>query len=101
MALTDIVPSLQLLEGRFTFLASDRRFPHKLLVVRHNNPLSLHFCPEWKTLIFSSSYLFLRKTFGRVVVKEVINNDRALWFDAEGLPQLGCHPQDTLMLATE
>lgn len=98
MALAEIIPSLQMLEGRFTFLASDRRFPHQLLVVRHNNPLSLHFCPEWNSLIFSSSYLFLRKTFGPVVVKEVISNDRALWFNAEGLPQRGWHPTDALAL---
>jgi len=98
ITLAEMIPSLQMLEGRFTFLASDRRFPHQLLVVRHDNPLSLHFSSEWNSLIFSSSYLFLRKTFGSVVVKEIISNDRALWFDAEDLPQLGWHPTDALAL---
>lgn len=79
-----------MLEGRFTFLATDLRFPCQLLVVRHNNPLSVHFCPQWEALIFSSSYLFLRKTFGRVVIGEVIGNDRALGFDGLSLSQLGC-----------
>jgi len=31
-------------------------------------PLSFHYHPKWKALIFSSRYIFLRKTFGPVAL---------------------------------
>jgi hypothetical protein len=48
--------------------------------------------------MFSSSYLFLRKAFGRIVIGEMIGNDRALWFDAGRLPELGCLASDSLVM---
>ena len=87
--LTAVKSNLQKLEGKFVVLAGDQRQPNKLLVVKRKNPLSLHYHPEWKALIFSSRYIFLRKTFGRVVLKENLVSDKIFIFDAEKLPQLG------------
>ncbi len=86
------------LQGKFTFLAADRRKPGKLLVVKHQNPLSLHFHAEWQALIFSSRYLFLRKRFGSAVLYENLPADQLLLFDVETLPHLCHHPVDTFPL---
>lgn len=86
-ALTAIKSHLQLLKGQFTLLAVDNRCPYKLLVIKHQNPLSLHFCSHWKALIFSSSYLFLRKTFGSVVVKEKFPSNQLSLFNSYLLDQ--------------
>ncbi len=80
------------LQGRFAFLASDRRAPEKLLVVKHQNPLCLHFHAAWNALIFSSRYIFLRKAFGHAVVTEALPHDQLLLFDASRLPELGNQP---------
>ncbi|MGK7945254.1 MAG: hypothetical protein AB4058_12360 [Microcystaceae cyanobacterium] len=81
-ALPSIKSNLQLLQGKFTLLAVDHRCPYQLLVIKHQNPLSIHFCPHWKALIFSSSYLFLRKTFGTAVVKEKLPSDQLSLFNS-------------------
>lgn len=83
---------LRSLEGKFTFLAIDSRFPQRLLVVKYNNPMSLHFSAEWNSLIFSSSYIFLRKLFGRVVVTESLTNYHLALFDLEHLERLKSTP---------
>jgi glucosamine 6-phosphate synthetase-like amidotransferase/phosphosugar isomerase protein len=96
--LAAVRPRLEHLQGQFTFMACDRRTPTKLLVVKHRNPLSLHFQSEWKALIFSSRYLFLRKTFGRAVAVETLPHDQLLLFESGLLPQSGHHPVETLPL---
>ena len=78
---------LQQLQGKFTFLAADLRAPEKLLVVKYQNPLSLHYHPEWKALIFSSRYIFLRKTFGVATLYETLPGSHLLLFEANRLPQ--------------
>ncbi len=78
---------LQQLEGQFTFLSANRHAPEKLLVVKHQKPLSLHYHPAWNVLIFSSRYIFLRKAFGPVLLTEELPRDRLLLFDAYALPQ--------------
>jgi glucosamine 6-phosphate synthetase-like amidotransferase/phosphosugar isomerase protein len=83
---------MALLEGKYTFLAWDARQPHNLLVVRHRNPLSLHFHPQWQGLIFSSRYLFLRQNFGRAVIKERIPGEQVSLFHALSLNQLHHRP---------
>ncbi|HEY84337.1 MAG TPA: hypothetical protein G4N96_04380 [Chloroflexi bacterium] len=80
-------PRLQLLQGKFTFLAVDRRAPDRLLVLKHNNPLSIHFEADWNALVFSSRYIFLRKAFGRSVVTEVLPHDQLLLFETSSLSQ--------------
>ncbi len=87
-----LCPSLRLLEGKFTFIAADRRAPHRLVVLRHRNPLSVHWQAEWGALLFSSRYLFLRKAFGRAVRYEALPHDHLLLFDARRLPDCPLQP---------
>ncbi len=87
-----ILPRLQLLEGQYTFLACDLRRPERLLALKHLHPLCIHYHPNWKAMIFSSHYLFLRKTFGRTLIAEALDHDQLLLFDALALPRLGRQP---------
>ena len=98
VGLTAVKSNLQKLEGKFVVLAGDQRQPNKLLVVKRNNPLSLHYHLQWQALIFSSRYIFLRKTFGRVVLKETLSSDKIFIFDAEKLPQLQARAMRTISL---
>ena len=77
--------ALEALQGEFTFLAGNGRCPTRLLVVKHRNPLSLHYQPTWQALIFTSRYLFLRKQFGQAVSTETIPTDHLLLYDAQQL----------------
>ena len=85
---------LRLLRGQFTFLAVDLHKPQQLILLKHRNPLCLHFHSEWNALFFSSRYIFLRKTFGRVILTETLPHDRVLLFDALRLPTLGSQPAE-------
>ncbi len=86
---------LQRLQGRFTFLACDTRRPTKLLALKHGNPLSVHFHQPWNSLLFSSSYSFLRKAFGQSPAPEILEQDRLMLYDALALPSLGSRSLDT------
>ncbi len=86
------------LEGKYTFLAIDSRVPQRLLVVKHNNPISLHYCLESNTLIFSSSYIFLRKRFGKAVINECLPNHHLAVFRTEYLTELRATPWQLLNL---
>ncbi len=83
---------LQLLEGKFTFLAADMRYPYRLLVLKHHNPLCAHYHAPWQALIFSSRYIFLRKAFGRSVITEALPHNTLLSYDASRLAELGNTP---------
>lgn len=96
--LKNIQISLQHLQGKFTFLSVDVKIPHRLLIVRYNNPLSLHYAKEWNSLLFSSSYLFLRKKFGLIVVNESLANNNIFLFDALKLPKLNHFPLKNIHL---
>jgi len=91
---------LGLLQGQFTFLACDRRNPARLLVLKHNNPLCLHYHRNWNALIFSSRYVFLRKAFKCTLAVEALEHNRLLLFDALTLPQKGSRPIGTIHLYT-
>jgi glucosamine 6-phosphate synthetase-like amidotransferase/phosphosugar isomerase protein len=86
--LPTVCRQLRRLQGQFTFLAGDQRAPNKLLVLKHNNPLCLHFHARWNALIFSSRYIFLRKAFGHAVLTEALPHDQLMLFDATQLPHL-------------
>ena len=89
---------LRLLRGQFTFLSADTRTPQHLLVLKHHNPLCIHYHADWDALVFSSRYIFLRKAFGRAVITEALPHDQVLLFDALALPQLRNQPQRTCLL---
>jgi glucosamine 6-phosphate synthetase-like amidotransferase/phosphosugar isomerase protein len=97
--LQTIHPAVQQLKGEFTFLAGDSRAANRLLVVKHHNPLSIHYHPHWKALVFSSRYVFLRKTFGRAVLTEDLPSDHLMLFDSHRLKQSKHNPIVTLPLA--
>ncbi len=83
---------LQRLQGQLTFLAFDQRSPTTLIVMCHRNPLSIHYHAAWNALIFSSSYIFLRKTFGIQVLHERLPKQRLLVFQATQLDHQAHHP---------
>lgn len=78
--------------GSFATLSVDLRKPTDLLVLKSLRPLCLHYEESLKTLFFSSRYLFLRRSFGRAVITEALNNSRGFIFDALRLPEHGCQP---------
>jgi glucosamine 6-phosphate synthetase-like amidotransferase/phosphosugar isomerase protein len=96
--LAEVRAKLQQLQGKFTFLSIHQHAPEKLLLIKHQNPLSLHFHAPWNALIFSSRYIFLRKIFGRALLAEKIPRNQLMLFDAYRLPQLGYVPVDSLPL---
>jgi glucosamine 6-phosphate synthetase-like amidotransferase/phosphosugar isomerase protein len=89
---------LALLEGRFTTLSVDTRAPGRLVVLKVRNPLSLHYEPTLRALLFSSRYVYLRKTFGPVVAGQMLSDQHAYAFDAGSLPRLGSEPAFRLPL---
>ncbi len=96
--LREVQHRVEMLKGHFTFLACDVRNPGRLVVFRHTNPLCLHHERAWQGLVFSSSYLFLRRAFGHAVVAESLALDHLALFSADAIPELGTLPVATLQL---
>lgn len=90
--LTRVRDSLAQMQGPLTCLAVDSRCPTQLLALKHDNSLCVHYHPEWQALIFSSEYLYLRRTFGPGVAEETIPLNHLLCFDALRLPELQTQP---------
>lgn len=59
---------IALLAGRFTMLSVDLRQPSRLLATKYGEPLSVHYHAPLQIRCFSSSYVFLRETFGQAAV---------------------------------
>jgi glucosamine 6-phosphate synthetase-like amidotransferase/phosphosugar isomerase protein len=91
-------PLIHLLEGQFTFLACDTRRPDWLLVLKHNNPLFAHYQGDWKALVFSSRYIFLRKAFGNHGYADSLPSDMLLIFEAANLREAGYRPAAALQM---
>lgn len=85
--LDGIARRVKLLLGSFTTLFFNKKKPTQLFCLRYNNPISSHFDEEIQCLFFSSRYIFLRKTFGRVVISEPMAGQTGFVFDALALPQ--------------
>lgn len=85
-------PLLSQLEGKYTILAHDARAPEQLLVLKHHNPLSVHYHAGWQGLVFSSRYVFLRKTFGAQVIGESLLPDQVMLFSSATLAQYRHQP---------
>lgn len=89
---------IQVMQGQYTFLACDQRKPEQLLVLKHNNPLCIHFHHQWNALVFSSRYIFLRKAFGTSLIAEVLEHNRLMLFEARNIPELGISPKQAIPL---
>lgn len=96
-----LMHGMKVMEGKYTFLAVTKHSPEKLLVVKHSNPLSMYYEPNWKALIFSSRYIFLRKRFGNKVIQQDIKNDSVLLFDANTLVENQHKPLASIHLNIE
>ncbi len=96
--LLQVREKMRLLEGKMVSMAVDLRNPTRLLVVKRNNPLSLHYEAPLQALFFSSRYLFLRKAFGRSVITETLANETLYAFSAQMLPERGKCPTEFLKL---
>ena len=97
--LAQIRPQIELLQGQFTFIAGDLRAPQRLLALKHNNPLCIHYHASWNALIFSSRYIFLRKAFGQSLLTEALDHNRLLLFDAALIGQRHTEPPASLSLS--
>jgi glucosamine 6-phosphate synthetase-like amidotransferase/phosphosugar isomerase protein len=86
------------LRGQYTFLACDGRRPARLLVLKHHNPLCMHFHREWNALIFSSRYAFLRNALGVPLSAGILSPDQLMVFDAHRLSELRSAPELSLPL---
>lgn len=96
--LDDLQCRMQALEGQYTFLACDRRKPEQIVVIKHGNPLCIHFHEQWKAVLFSSRYVFLRKVFKHSFRDGSLPQDSVMLFDAMDLPEAGCTPKTSMPL---
>ncbi len=90
--------SSQLL-GSFTTLFFNRKFPTTLFCLRYENPISIHYDQDLKSLFFSSRYVFLRKTFGRAVISPGMPGRTGFVFEAEKMKTQGKTPTLTFDLS--
>ncbi len=96
--LDDLQCRIQALEGKYTFLACDKRKPEQIVAVKHGNPLCVHFHEPWNALIFSSRHVFLRKVFKRSFKAGSLPPDSLMLFDAMQLPAHRCSPEVSVPL---
>ncbi len=87
------------LDGPFSTLSVDLARPNRLLVLKKDQPLCVHYHQPWQALCFSSRYLFLRKTFGRAVIMEILPAKQLYLFDAQQIPQHGNEPIGVLSMS--
>lgn len=83
---------LALVRGPCAVLAVDLRTPGRLLVLKYDAPLCMHYHEPWQALFFSSRYVFVRSAFGRSVVTEALPSRQLYLFAADRLPDLGKEP---------
>jgi glucosamine 6-phosphate synthetase-like amidotransferase/phosphosugar isomerase protein len=81
-----------LLRGRFATLSVDLWHPERVLVLKQDMPLCVHYHAPWQALFFSSRYVFLRKAFGQSVITEALDPGQAYLFDVHHLPERGKEP---------
>lgn len=89
---------VRLLQGPLATLSVDLRRPTRLLVLKSQSPLCMHYEPELRALFFASRYIFLRKAFGRSVITEALRQDYGFVFDAECLESTTGRPTEEFPL---
>lgn len=87
-----------LLQGTFATISLDLRDPQGIVVTRHHKPLCMHYHAPWQAIIFSSRYLFLRKTFGKAVTSETLPNTSLCYFHGSQPPSARHAPLATYHL---
>ncbi len=85
--------AVALLVGSYTTLSFNRKSPQVLLLLKYDNPISVHYAPDLQSLFFSSRYIFLRIAFGRSVITEALASKKGYVFDARRLLELGKTPR--------
>jgi glucosamine 6-phosphate synthetase-like amidotransferase/phosphosugar isomerase protein len=78
--------------GTCTAMFFYRSRPDRLIVIKRDNQLSLHYDPELNILVFHSRYVFLRKAFGPAVMSEMLPIRSGFIFSSRDLARLGCRP---------
>jgi len=81
-----------LLVGTYTTLFFNCNFPHKLFLLKYNNPISVHYAPALNALFFSSRYVFLRKAFGKSVITSALPSETGYVYDSRLLKYLRKKP---------
>ena len=81
-----------LLVGTYTTLFFNRKWPHKLFLLKYNNPISVHYAPALNALFFSSRYVFLRKAFGKSVITAALPSETGYVYDSRLLEGLKKEP---------
>lgn len=82
----------EMLHGSYTTLYLHPDDPSRLYLLKYNNPMSVHYSPEFKALFFSSRYIFLRKAFGRAVITEALPSRSGYIFDSKLIQKNGKIP---------
>lgn len=82
---SEIYKKLRYFQGRFTFAFIDLRVPEHLIIVKKDQPISVHWDETTKVLHFSSRYIFLRKYFGPGVINQKMEYQKAYCFNAKRL----------------
>jgi len=77
-----------LLVGSYTTLSFNRNFPQRLLLLKYDKPISVHYSPDLTSLFFSSRYVFLRKSFGKSLITEALQSKKGYIFDVNFLLDL-------------
>ena len=80
------------LVGTYTTLFFNCNFPHKLFLLKYNNPISVHYAPALNALFFSSRYVFLRKAFGKSVITSALPSETGYVYDSRLLKDLKKEP---------
>lgn len=96
-----IQKAASLLVGTYTTLFFNCKRPHKLFLLKYNNPISVHYAPELKALFFSSRYVFLRKAFGKSVITAALPSETGYVYDSRLLLELKKEPLQQFALQSQ
>jgi hypothetical protein len=88
----DIQEGASLLVGSYTSLFFNKSLPHILFLLKYDNPISVHYSPEFNSLFFSSRYVFLRKAFGKSVITEALASRTGYVYNANLLETMQKRP---------
>ncbi len=91
----------RLLQGSYTSIYIHPNEPSRVYLLKYNNPMSVHYSPQYEALFFSSRYVFLRKAFGRAVITEALPSRYGYVFEAKKIQESGKTPLCAFPLAEQ